>query len=199
MIHLLWEEARVEYSPKEMDDRLIQKRNKLEMKNQPSYDSVDLEKRNATEEGGDKNDLIELGILKLCLYSLQSGLPRGFPMRCLPCVSSSKTSISSFKDEKMKIKRSGGELISHDASTCSICRGSVGCPECSTVEMESYDDDLLLVEEHQKRPVENRGPTKAQPKRPVEKKSSSSPKLSSKIDDDDEIVEIVLNRRSPTK
>jgi len=191
MINLLWEGARIENSSADIGNRLIQKRNKSELNSQPSYDSVDMEKRNGTDDAD--YDLVELGILKLCLYSLPSGLQQGFPKICLPCGTNLKLPL--YKEEKMNIKRSGGELISHDVGTCPLCRGSVGCPEWSSAEMESYEDDLLLVEEHRKRPADKKISTKELPKTIVDKKSSFNPK----VDDTTDTVEIVLDRGQPTK
>ena len=182
MIDLLWKEARLDSSQTDFDDRLKQKRNKLEKNGQPTYDSVDLERRSQKDKNSD-DDFIELGILKLCLYSIPFGMPRGL-LRCMPCGSTSKASESAMKEDRMKIRRSGGELISHDVSMCSICRNSVGCPACSMAEMEGYDDDLLLVEEY---------------KKSAEIKSSPSPISSPRVDDVGEIVEVVINRRQSKK
>lgn len=116
-IELLWDDAQADHPNHELS---LQK-------------SVDLEDR---VENDISNDLVELGVLKLSLYAVTYNQPSWFPKYCMPCKRSGPTS---------DIKRSGGELVKHDATTCKMCIQSLGCPvQYVDRFIGEQDDDLSL-------------------------------------------------------
>ena len=116
IINLLWEEARLDHDLKFEEEKR----------------SLDYEVENA----GDEDDLIELGALKLSLFSVAYHQPSWFKKYCMPCNSTPPTIT------KSKMKRSGGELVKHDVAKCYMCANALGCPKHNT------DDDDLSIDTH---------------------------------------------------
>lgn len=116
MIELLWDDAQADLPD-------------LELKLQESVDVEDRIQKDIS------NDLVELGILKLSLYAVTYNQPSWFQKYCMPC----KRNVPS-----SDIKRSGGELVKHDTTTCKMCLNSLGCPVHLDGFIGEQDDDLSL-------------------------------------------------------
>jgi hypothetical protein len=116
MIELLWDDAQADLPD-------------LELKLQESVDVEDRIQKDIS------NDLVELGILKLSLYAVTYKQPSWFQKYCMPC----KRHVPS-----SDIKRSGGELVKHDTTTCKMCLNSLGCPVHLDGFIGEQDDDLSL-------------------------------------------------------
>lgn len=116
IIHLLWQEAR-------LDDEL-----KLDIKHP---NGTDIE---CSINTTDRDDQIELGLLKLALFGVAFNQPSKF---CLPCGSSGSSKPQ--YDEKSwvttsKLRRTSGELVRHDADNCLLCRDVMrSCPYSKSV------------------------------------------------------------------
>eukprot|EP01083_Nonionella_stella_P272995 926053_1 len=125
IINLLWEEARLDGH----DLSFVEEQKVL-----------DYEVQNG---GGD--DLIELGALKLTLFSVVFKQPSWFQKYCMPCNSTPAT-IS-----KSKMQRSGGDLVKHDVAKCLLCANALGCPQCKIEDDDLSYDDYSEVDHHANR------------------------------------------------
>lgn len=119
IINLLWEESRLDYGSlaKEVGE------------NETETADFEIGK-------GERDDLIELGALKLSLFGLVYNQPSWFRKYCMPC-----SQPPEFR-EKVKMKRTGAELVKHDVAKCPMCACVLGCPKHDGEEDDlSYDDD----------------------------------------------------------
>lgn len=127
MIDLLWEEARSDFE----DLRFGTESDDLEVRQMKNND-----------------DLIELGALKLTLYSVPYNKPSWFSRFCMPC-GVDKKMMMRYKQSEIKAslmerkKRSGGELVRHEIGKCPMCASVVGCP---THIEESVDSNTMNVQ-----------------------------------------------------
>lgn len=100
IIHLLWQEAR-------LDSEL----------------NLGTDHPNGTdvENSLKMEDAIELGLLKFALFGVVSNQPAKF---CLPCGGGSRR--PTYEKEswvtKSKLRRTGGELVRHDPTSCPLSR-----------------------------------------------------------------------------
>eukprot|EP00554_Chaetoceros_debilis_P002092 CAMPEP_0194085246 /NCGR_PEP_ID=MMETSP0149-20130528/16828_1 /TAXON_ID=122233 /ORGANISM="Chaetoceros debilis, Strain MM31A-1" /LENGTH=818 /DNA_ID=CAMNT_0038768085 /DNA_START=108 /DNA_END=2564 /DNA_ORIENTATION=- len=115
MINLLWKDARME-------------------RGGPISFKVD-ENKGDLEAEGDEHDLIQLGALKLTLFSVSYNQPTWFSKWCMPCKSSNPQG-----QYVSKMKRSGGDLVKHDTARCPMCSNALGCPKADR-DTFVYDDD----------------------------------------------------------
>lgn len=103
IIHLLWQEARLE------DGANLD----IEQPNGP-----DIESSNAHN-----NDQIESGLLKLALFGVAFNQRSKF---CLPCFGGGTSSKPKYDDKSWvatnNLRRTNGELVRHDAANCLLCR-----------------------------------------------------------------------------
>ena len=103
IIHLLWQEARLE------DGANLD----IEQPNGP-----DIESSNAHN-----NDQIELGLLKLALFGVAFNQRSKF---CLPCFGGGTSSKPKYDDKSWvatnNLRRMNGELVRHDVANCLLCR-----------------------------------------------------------------------------
>jgi hypothetical protein len=115
IINLLWEESRLDHGS-----------------SQTITDIADFEIGRA-----EKDDLIELGALKLTLFGVVYKQPSWFRKYCMPC-----RSTPELKD-KIRLKRTGAELVKHDVAKCPMCASVLGCPK-----HDANDDDLSYDDEN---------------------------------------------------
>lgn len=102
IIHLLWWEAG-------LDDGAIPR---VEMaRPEASINDIECSLRKA--------DGIELGLLKLALFGVACRQPSKF---CLPCGDGKPRYAAGSWVTTSKLRRTGGELVRHDAGTCPLCR-----------------------------------------------------------------------------
>lgn len=86
-----------------------------------------IHKSNEEDIEDSNGDLIELGILKLTLYSLTQKTSC-FHKVCMPCGSKPSRCNSNPEGARRKdMKRSGGELVRHDIFQCPMCSNVMGC------------------------------------------------------------------------
>lgn len=89
-------------------------------------------------------DMIELGVLKMVLFTLSYNKKSFFSQYCMPCAAPTVAPVIDGRTKKL-LKRTGGELVRHDAMQCPIDRGVLGCPVEPTPESDydsSDSDDL---------------------------------------------------------
>jgi hypothetical protein len=85
-------------------------------------------KENQEDIEDSNGDLVELGILKLTLYSLTQKTSC-FQKVCMPCGSKpSRRDCDPEGAKRQQMKRSGGELVRHDVFQCPMCCPVLGCP-----------------------------------------------------------------------
>lgn len=105
IIHLLWQEARLD------GDEV-----KLDIEN---ANGTDIESSINTQS----NDQIELGLLKLALFGVAFNQRSKF---CLPCFGGGTSSKPKYDDKSWvatnNLRRTNGELVRHDAANCLLCR-----------------------------------------------------------------------------
>jgi glyoxylase-like metal-dependent hydrolase (beta-lactamase superfamily II) len=116
MIELLWKDA------SEYGDRFHEKMN--------LHSAED-----AAENGIGQSDMdeIELGVLKWTLYGAEANQPSWFTKFCMPCGSMPVPTRPKHPAQVSDLRRSGGELIRHDAVRCLLCRNAAGCPVVDAV------------------------------------------------------------------
>ena len=103
IIHLLWREAQLDY------DEV-----KLEIEN-PNGGDVE----SVVECSIKYEDDIELGLLKLALFGV--ALNRPTTKMCLPCFGE-RPAYDETSWVMGKLRRTNGELVRHDAKSCSTCQ-----------------------------------------------------------------------------
>lgn len=102
------------------------------------------------------DDLLELGVLRWMLFGIEANQPTWFERYCMPCGKAppKQNSLDHPLNGMGEQRRTNGELIKHDPTTCELCRGMTGsggvkaCParqkEESQVEsVETEHDDTF--------------------------------------------------------
>jgi len=132
LIHLLWKESK----NVDMDE------DENELKDLELFEEG--QSFSNTPSHRDKQDeFIELGMLKLNLFSIPLNQKSWLSKLCMPCGGTPRTLSPAKKDKKkQKLVQTNGELIRHDVYSCFICRDTTGCPNCSRREEE--DEESLL-------------------------------------------------------
>ena len=82
----------------------------------------------ADNEAGLDGDEMELGILRWMLFGIEANQPTWFERFCMPCGPAPPPPTREHPIHKAKLRRTNGELVKHDALTCSLCRNVAGCP-----------------------------------------------------------------------
>lgn len=82
----------------------------------------------ADTEAGRNGDEMELGILRWMLFGIEANQPTWFERFCMPCGPAPPPPTREHPIHKAKLRRTNGELVKHDALTCSLCRNVAGCP-----------------------------------------------------------------------
>lgn len=121
MIDLLWIETRKNFA-----DHITAEQG--EGVGEGRRDGAELDIIEVEGQDEDVKDLVELGALKCTLYSVPYNQPSWFSKFCMPCTEQPSSLPQIDPRTKKKLKRSGGELIRHDAMRCPLCSGTVGCP-----------------------------------------------------------------------
>ena len=114
MIEILWREAHFDSEAINSSDLVLSDEGKMN-------EAADLE-----DSVGDKEDGIELGLLKMTLNGAALNQPSWFKKYCLPCGSKANAqSAIPVPPSVAKMRRSGGELVRHDIHACPMCRDVV--------------------------------------------------------------------------
>ena len=94
------------------------------------YDGTSEESVDIVENGTD-TDEVELGVLKWTLYGAEANQPSWFSKFCMPCGEKQEV-VEETRVHPVQslanVRRTGGELVRHDVSTCPLCRDATGCP-----------------------------------------------------------------------
>mmetsp|Transcript_34673 Transcript_34673/g.75882 ORF Transcript_34673/g.75882 Transcript_34673/m.75882 type:complete len:868 (-) Transcript_34673:83-2686(-) len=135
MIEILWSEAHSDSQTSAVDD--------LELTEGKECNGTDLE-----DSSEDKDDEIELGLLKMTLNGAVLNQPSWFSKYCLPCGSGAEPPPNTrLTPSVARMRRSGGELVRHDVHSCPMCRDVVGCVAPALISediphfAEEQDDD----------------------------------------------------------
>jgi len=142
MLQLLWKEAGPEMMKKRTDEE--------DPTNTNDHNENDME------------DLLELGLLKMVLYGIApSGLANSGGFCGICCKSDGGINAAAVRRRKAtkkrnkrngnesKIKRTGGELVRHDVTTCLMCRDAVGCPIHDGAGLLQWLSNMELEEKQQ--------------------------------------------------
>mmetsp|Transcript_20780 Transcript_20780/g.30762 ORF Transcript_20780/g.30762 Transcript_20780/m.30762 type:complete len:780 (-) Transcript_20780:3-2342(-) len=116
------------------------------------YGISDKYKSNVDHEVGD-DDTMELGVLRWMLFGIEANQPTWFERYCMPCgrAPPQQNTIDHPLNQMGEQRRTNGELIKHDPTTCELCRSMTGCAgvevcqaclkEAEVVETE-HDDSM---------------------------------------------------------
>ena len=115
MIEVLWREAHFDSEAINSSDLALSDEGKMN-------EAADLEE----DPVEDKEDGIELGLLKMTLNGAALNQPSWFKKYCLPCGTKADAQPAiPVPPSIAKMRRSGGELVRHDIHACPMCRDAV--------------------------------------------------------------------------